>query len=292
MTSPLPFATRLLLIGMLLFATVQLFADDPLVVRDVPVESVSSAEKESSAESDPGSLEIASSPINPRLVESGEKALRDYPWYDAEKHELNPVTLKSSTGDAAHRDSTWKSNWPEWNWPDWDLSWMGPFAQFLGYLILVLLVVGIVALIVRLIQNAQITIATGVRHEDEEIQRRGDIDRVEALPFPVLRQRGDLLEAARQAYQAGRFDDAMVCLFSYFLVQMDRAQMLRLERGKTNRQYLREVGGRSQAGSILEPAMLAFEDVYFGHHALDRSRFESSWNRLDEFHELVRKGTS
>ena len=33
--------------------------------------------------------------------------------------------------------------------------------------------------------------------------------------------------------------------------------------------------------------MVAFEDVFFGEHSLSRSRFESCWNQLEEFHEGV-----
>jgi len=223
-------------------------------------------------------------------VENGSKALYSsgsYPWYDPDKDAVRPISLRSTEGDAAHRDSSWSESESTWQWPDWDFSALGPIVKFLVYTVLALLLVAIIALIIRAVKNVRLPAAVG--ELEEELEKRGDIDRVEALPFPVLRQRGDLLEAARQAYLAGKFDDAIICLFSYFLVRLDRAQLLRLTRGKTNRQYLREVGGRSTAGSILEPTMLAFEDVYFGSHSLDRSRFEACWNRLDEFHALVQQ---
>jgi hypothetical protein len=224
-------------------------------------------------------------------VRAGAAALRSsgsYPWYDSDQDQIRAVEVESSTGDAAHRASTWEVSPSSWNWPDWDLSGLTPVARFLGYVVLALVLVALAALIVRLFKNVRLPRAEP-GELDEEVEKRGDIDRIEALPFPVLRQRGDLLEAARQAYLAGRYDDAIVCLFSYFLVRLDRAQLLRLARGKTNRQYLREVGWRSPAGDILAPTMVAFEDVYFGRHPLDRSRFEACWNRLDEFHSLVRE---
>jgi len=227
-------------------------------------------------------------------VQEGATALRSsgsYPWYDADEDQIRPIWLKSTTGDAANRDSSWEFSDQNWNWPDWDFSGLAPIVKFLIYTITALVLVALIALLIKALKNVRLPAAEGELNDDEE-EKRGDIDRIEALPFPVLRQRGDLLEAARQAYLQGQFDDAIICLFSYFLVRLDRAQLLRLAQGKTNRQYLREVGWRSAAGNILEPAMLAFEDVYFGHHSLDRSRFESCWNRLDEFHELVRKEDS
>jgi hypothetical protein len=36
--------------------------------------------------------------------------------------------------------------------------------------------------------------------------------------------------------------------------------------------------------------MVAFEDVFFGNHPLDRNRFESCWTRLDEFEALAAQG--
>ena len=36
--------------------------------------------------------------------------------------------------------------------------------------------------------------------------------------------------------------------------------------------------------------MVAFEDVFFGNYAIDRTRFESCWSRLDEFDALAAEG--
>ena len=54
----------------------------------------------------------------------------------------------------------------------------------------------------------------------------------------------DLLAEARRHYQAGNYGAAIVYLFSFQLVQLDRRQIIQLAKGKTNRQYLREVGPR------------------------------------------------
>jgi hypothetical protein len=36
--------------------------------------------------------------------------------------------------------------------------------------------------------------------------------------------------------------------------------------------------------------MIAFEDVFFGDHPLERARFESCWLRLGEFETLIADG--
>ena len=73
----------------------------------------------------------------------------------------------------------------------------------------------------------------------------GDAARIESLPFPVAAGRLDLLAEARRHYQAGNYGAAIVYLFSFQLVQLDKRQIIRLAKGKTNRQYLREVGPRT-----------------------------------------------
>jgi hypothetical protein len=72
---------------------------------------------------------------------------------------------------------------------------------------------------------------------------------------------------------------------------LDKRQLIRLTRGKTNRQYLGEIWGRADVRAILERTMVAFEDVFFGHHVLERARFESCWTRLAEFHQRIEEAT-
>ena len=76
-------------------------------------------------------------------------------------------------------------------------------------------------------------------------------------------------------------------LFSYLLVEMDQHQLIRLAKGKTNRQYLREIGRRRSLRGLVERTMIAFEAVFFGHHGLDREGFEACWSQVAEFQRLV-----
>jgi hypothetical protein len=115
----------------------------------------------------------------------------------------------------------------------------------------------------------------------------GDAARIESLPFPVAAGRLDLLAEARRHYQAGNYGAAIVYLFSFQLVELDKQQIIRLAKGKTNRQYLREVGPRAALRRLVEQTMVTFEDVFFGNRMLFRGRFESCWARLEEFETLA-----
>ena len=60
---------------------------------------------------------------------------------------------------------------------------------------------------------------------------------------------------------------------------------MRLTKGKTNRQYLRELtrSAPPELTAILEHSLVTFEEVFFGNHALERAQFESCWQHVTEF---------
>lgn len=122
--------------------------------------------------------------------------------------------------------------------------------------------------------------------------RRGDeilaADQVEALGFLAERPRDDLLGQARKHYEQGNYGEAIIYLFSYQLVQLDKFALIQLTKGKTNRQYLREASRVPPLGGSLERTMLAFENVFFGQRGLDRAGFEACWNALPEFEQQLR----
>ena len=119
---------------------------------------------------------------------------------------------------------------------------------------------------------------------------RAEISRIESLPFQLDRKNVSLLDEAERLYREGNYSQAIVYLFSYQLVEMDKLQVIRLTRGKTNRQYLRELRGRQTLRGLVESSMVAFEHVFFGQHSLPRTAFESCWRRTGEFDRLIREG--
>jgi Domain of unknown function (DUF4129) len=157
---------------------------------------------------------------------------------------------------------------------------------FFGYLMLAVVVIVLVLILIfflrrlRDAQNSPLTQAAAARS-------MSDVDRIEALPFRVQAGLGDLLSQAAELYRQGRFAEAILLLFSYLLVEMDKHQVIRLAKGKTNRQYLREIGPRRRLRDLVERTMTAFEAVFFGHHGLDREGFEACWSEVAEFQRLV-----
>ncbi len=152
-------------------------------------------------------------------ITTGGEALSDgsYPWYDSETDSLKPMKFE---------DQRPKKRW--------NLGWLkGIVYAFLG-----LALAGIVARagLVR----AEV-IAPRPQNGAAGQAPAMAADQVEALPFLAERPRGDLLGQARRHYEQGNYSEAIIYLFSYQLVELDKVSRIQLAKGKTNRQYLREL---------------------------------------------------
>lgn len=212
------------------------------------------------------------------VADAALEALADFPWYDADKGELKRLDVKPPA-DVKNRDSKWLFTAPNWSIPDWVLMLLK-----IGAWVLTVLLIGAVA---YFLAKAFMDLEGGFadrKSSGEDLSLGGDVDRVDALPFQLKGPRGDLLAEARRLYDAGRYAEAMIYLYSYQLVQLDKSHVIRLTRGKTNRQYLREIRRNSNLFELMQPSMVAFEDVFFGNHPLDRAGFEARWTQLDQFH--------
>ena len=206
-----------------------------------------------------------------------------FPWYDAENDTLERVDLESNTDDFSGRHSSWQRK-PK-NPTAAGRGGGSTFSKVLEPLIW-MLATATLAVIIGLLVWAFVRSSnqpTGEAKFGDTERPVARIDRIEELPVQVQAIRGDLLEQARRHYATDNLRDAIICLFSYKLIQLDNHQAIHLERGKTNRQYLRELRTRRRLRHLLEGTMLAFEDVFFGNYELPRERFERCLHAVDEF---------
>lgn len=126
------------------------------------------------------------------------------------------------------------------------------------------------------------------RAEKAEVALEIDPAKVTELPFETREVSYDNpLEQAEALMRQGRFREAIVFLYAYQLLALDHARKVELQKGKTNRMYLRELSTQTSLQEILRQSMLAFEDAYFGDHEISAERFQSCWGRLPEFHSLL-----
>jgi hypothetical protein len=213
-------------------------------------------------------------------VSSGRKALRPwggYPWYDSSTDGVRPIDLSEP----------WWARLPALNGNlGLGADWLRPAA----WAVLIVLLSILAYLMMRWYRKRLAAMAgSGAESRGlEDAQAAGR--RGEALPVPAARYQGDFLDEARRLYAAGRYAEGILYLFGYQLIQLDKHRRVFLAKGKTNRQYLREIGQAGPLQRLVETTMVAFEDVFFGHRTIDRARFESCWLRLPEFEALVREG--
>ncbi len=156
------------------------------------------------------------------------------------------------------------------------------FALFVGLAILLIVVLSFI------FGRSRFSIRRGRSNtlslqEDLESQRA----RMSDLPFELEHSEIGLRAQADRYRAAGDYSRAIVYLFSYVLVELDRHERIRLERGNTNGYYVRSL--RSHA--FLYPFMLrlvqTFESVFFGRYALSGEQFDALWNQLDTFHDAL-----
>ena len=199
---------------------------------------------------------------------------REYAWYDSSADDLRPLKVKPPPPPSS------------WNWSIG--PWMRTLFTWLAWTALAA-VLGLVAwLLYRAGRSAEpISPAAEVRSETAEERRR-----IEALSLPVREKPADFLAEAARCYQAGNYREAIIYFFGHQLLELDRHQLIRMTRGKTNRQYLGEIGRLAGLQRLLEQTMVAFENVFFGNHPLHRDRFEACWSQQDRFDALVRESTT
>lgn len=231
---------------------------------------------------------------NASLIDSDKamRALRGNGWYNSEKQAYNPPVLDRSVDDTIRRTG-WEAKPSSWDWNfDWPTfgsfgSW-GVSADSVGWIILFVLgtalIVGIVATLYFFYRDS-LPYQKRLSKRSQALQI--DPTKVEDLPFEVREQSGDPLRDAESLMRSGRYNEAVVYLYGYMLLALDHARKIHLQKGKTNRMYLRELRTFTQLKSIANRTMLAFEDVYFGRHDIDAARFSTLWAQLDEFHRLV-----
>ncbi len=242
-----------------------------------------------------GTPTLAEQLSDEEAVEAGRESLEgseNFPWYDSDSDSIERLDV-APPEDLKNRGSKWerklrpkKSRTP-WSMP----TWLWTMLEGIGWTLLVMALVAVGYLLVRAFLVAESGNASAAAIAEGALGS-GDVDRVENLPFQLNAPQTDLLSEARRHYEAGNFKDAIVYLYSYQLVELDKHQLIRLTRGKTNRQYLREVRWRGDLFGPLRATMLAFEDVFFGNHSLDRGRFESCWSGLDAFHQSLEQATA
>ncbi len=208
-------------------------------------------------------------------------------WFDSDDGTVRPIRGSNSI-DVADRHSsiagpvqTSSSNW----WDSLRLS-LGDFFSwiFRGWQVLLIVsLIGLLLIVGFLVMKYGVSFQERVRKMTAVSVQEREKSKIQDLPFEVEQTVFGLLAQAERYRAAGDFSKAIVYLFSHALVEMDGARCIRLERGKTNRVYLRELRELDTLRGFTSQLVLAFEYAFFGKHVLSQEAFERIWQQVPAF---------
>lgn len=241
----------------------------------------------------PGGTSLGNDDVS---VRQALESMGSLPWYNAEQDQVEAVPVKPRIDDSSNRDSRWRpqpakpsatatgtantSNgnqqdsayWRVWQWL------LQNYSTIIYWVLLGTLVIALIILLVWVMSRLDPRsneLGRDTRQATSEAERIADLERMENLPVQVQASGRDLLAEADRLRAANRLADAIIYLFSHRLLVLDRAGAIRLSRGKTNHQYLREVRNRTGLYPLFSDTVQLFEQSYFGGYAIDTAKFDA-----------------
>ncbi len=107
------------------------------------------------------------------------------------------------------------------------------------------------------------------------------------LPFSIDVPSRNLYEQAQVSRRDGDFAKSIIYLFSHILVEMDKANCIRLQRGKTNQSYLQELRNDPNLAKLYQHSVRVFEAVFFGRYAVNQEECERFWSLLPPLQQSI-----
>jgi hypothetical protein len=89
-------------------------------------------------------------------------------------------------------------------------------------------------------------------------------------------------EKAQSLSRGGDYRSAVRYLYLSSLLLMDERGVLRYDRSKTNREYLRSVSNSPEFAKPLEEVIEVFDNVWYGYHSLEEDTFKHYSDRVQE----------
>ncbi len=198
-----------------------------------------------------------------------------FPWYSRQTRDLKflpPPQERTNSDYYYERDTTTSRNF----------SLMSTVLYFI--LIVFVLIVGILLWFV-FEQYYK-------KYKDFEIAKKEPDNRKrqrENLPLEVHESLDNLYTMAERYYREGDYRRAIIFYFSYILVEMDKAQLIRLNKGRTNRDYLPALCNQEELRKVYRTVMELFEKTYYGTWRINQNDFERVWAERELFQDLLQR---
>ena len=95
----------------------------------------------------------------------------------------------------------------------------------------------------------------------------------------------DAFEKAQALSRGGDYRSAVRYLYLSSLLLLDERGLLRYDRTKTNREYLRSISRSPGLAKPLGEVIEVFDDVWYGYHSLEEETFKHYSDRVQELKE-------
>lgn len=190
---------------------------------------------------------------------------RKYPWYNSSTGEFKPVSnIPEKQKPKPQTNSTL------------DFSLIDVVMRVLFWILVAVIAVWLTVLLVRAIVDIP----------EKETDHLSDMpafsqERLDLLP-EMTRGVTDFLSEAQKQAKLGDFSRAMVFYYSWQLLMLGDQEVIELESGKTNRQYLREAArNRPDLRELFTHSIRMFEDAIYGGITLLAADFQGVWNQRE-----------
>lgn len=235
-------------------------------------------------------------------IGQAEKALEkasNRVWYDPEEKSLvfpaaEPLQKAEDVLKDRHRYVDYNVPPPSANnkaWWDFFASIGEFFSSLVGLTFWTILAVFVVAVGVYFwlaIDRGWLSVSRRNGGDEREVEEREQAKIVD-LPFNIDTPVKGLLGQADAFRLAGDYSRAIVYLFSHVLVILDEADCIRLQRGKTNRIYLRELKEEPSLVELHRYLMQVFEAVFFGRYVVSREQCDRCWSLLPRIEKAIQE---
>ncbi len=219
-------------------------------------------------------------------------------WYDTNEKKLTfpkPESLQAAEDVLADRHQhiyveppVSRSTSNSWSWWDDFVQIISGLKSWILWGLLTLFVVGVVIYLWLAVEREWFVPSRRRLPQSDGITNR-DRAKLVDLPFNIDIPSHGLLEQAEAYRRSGDYAKSIVYLFSHVLVELDDADCVRLQRGKTNRVYLHELKSESNLAELLQYLVQVFEAVFFGRYAVSREQCERCWSLLPVIHQSIQE---
>ncbi len=208
-------------------------------------------------------------------------------WYDANDGTIRPIQGNKAIDVNDRHDSiagNTRASTPGW-WKDFLQSWRDFFSLLFQswQILLIVCSLGILSIVGFLFFRYGLGFQASNSRRTRLSDKKREEVKMQELPFEVEQSMFGLLAQAERHRAMGDFSKAVIYLFSHALIEMDNSRCIRLERGKTNRAYLRELRDHDNLAGFIKELVSAFEYAFFGKHVLSQDAFERIWLQVPAF---------